>query len=130
MNTFPKSEKLKKRKIIEELFKSGKIISTDSIKLLWIINPNDGKVPLQTGFSVSKRNFKRAVDRNRVKRLMRESFRLSKHNISSFLEQNNLQCAFVFIYTNKEILPYKTINEKINSILIRLQEVIRNQKSV
>jgi ribonuclease P protein component len=73
---------------------------------------------LQAGFSVSNRQFKRAVDRNKIKRLMRESYRLQKNDLFTVLANKKL--AVFFIYTGKTIAPFSEIFEKMSSALQRL----------
>jgi ribonuclease P protein component len=80
--------------------------------------------PLQAGFTVSTRNFKRAVDRNRIRRLMRESYRLQKNNLLNELHENHKSLAIFFIYTGNELPEYKDIFEKIDSALQRLEKII------
>ena len=71
---FPSSEKLKAKKDIDRLFKEGKWITTGNLRIIWLASESETKV----GVSVSKRYFKKAVHRNRVKRLLREAYRLNK----------------------------------------------------
>lgn len=78
----------------------------------------------QIGFSVPKRLFKRAPDRNKIKRLMREMIRKNKSYIENPLQQNNEQLALFLIYTGKEILSFKDFEEKIVFILQRLSKEI------
>jgi len=71
---YPRNEKLKAKKDLEKLFKEGKWISTGNIRMIWLPNEFSTKV----GVSVSKRFHKKAVSRNRIKRLLREAYRLNK----------------------------------------------------
>jgi ribonuclease P protein component len=80
--------------------------------------------PLQAGFSASSRNFKKAVDRNRIKRLMREAYRLQKNPLQEALQAKQKQLALFFIYTGKELPDYKTVSEKIGVILNKLRAVL------
>lgn len=72
---FPKEEKLKGKKLIDSLFKNGEWFSCGTIRI--ISYKNDDKI-FKLGVSVSKKFFKKAVERNRLKRLLRESYRLNK----------------------------------------------------
>jgi ribonuclease P protein component len=69
---------------------------------------------------VSSKNFKKAVDRNRIKRLMRESYRLQKIFLQNVLKEKNKQLALFLIYTGKELPEYKMVSDKIELILHRI----------
>ena len=81
---FPASEKLKAKKDIDRLFKEGKWITTGNLRIIWLANESDTKV----GVSVSKKYFKKAVFRNRVKRLLRETYRLNKSILHNRFGEN------------------------------------------
>ena len=86
---FGRRQKLKSRKQIQELFDGGNSFFAHPVKLIWMVGePSTGPVAskLLTGVSVSKRNFKKATDRNRVKRLLRESYRLNKQALETAFE--------------------------------------------
>jgi len=98
-STFNNSEKLKSKKLIDQMFIEGKSVSVFPLRLVFLeTSVGDGKGN-QTGVSVSKRNFKSAVDRNRVKRLLREAYRQHKD-----LYFNNIttQYAFMILYIGKD----------------------------
>lgn len=84
-----------------------------------------GSSPLQAGFSVSARLFSRSVDRNRIKRLMREAYRLGKGELSLILEQQDLSLALFFIFTDRNIPPFPFLRDKISVILDRLKVEFR-----
>jgi ribonuclease P protein component len=120
--TFKRAEKLKSRKTIEQLFKEGKSFSNFPFRILWKFNETVTS-PLQTGFAVSSKHFKKAVDRNRIKRLMREAYRLQKNDLQHQLSQNSKQLAVFFIYTGNELPAYDFIFEKTGNVLRRLIKI-------
>jgi ribonuclease P protein component len=76
--------------------------------------------PLQAGFGASSRYFKKAVDRNRIKRLGREAYRLQKEPLLRRLEEKGLCLAVFFIYTGKDLPDYPTVTQKIGVVLQKL----------
>jgi ribonuclease P protein component len=105
-NTFGKDEKLKSDKLIEQLFKEGKSVSKDGFTLVYLIQDIQSMYPARAGFSVPKRNFKHAVDRNRAKRLMREVYRTRKIMLYEKLVAAQKQLAIMWVYKGKELPTY------------------------
>ncbi len=107
--SFSKKEKLKSKKLIEQLFAEGKSVSAYPLRLIFMETTFVEDVKLKIGVSVGKRNFKKAVDRNRIKRLLRESYRLQKH-----LYFNNIttQYAFMILYIGNDKPIYKHLETK------------------
>jgi len=124
--TFKKSERLKSRKKIQSLFIQNQHIKVYPFKIVWLINEDIQHPPLQIGVSASKRQFKLAVDRNFIKRRMREVLRLNKKNIQQIAISKNIQLSFMLIYIGNNIIPYKDFDSKIKLLLIRLGEKINN----
>jgi ribonuclease P protein component len=121
--TLNKSERLKSRKQIEQLFKEGKRLSVSPFLIYYLLGPlsaNDSRLSTRFAVGVSSKNFKKAVDRNRIKRLIRESYRLQKPNFSNSLKANNQQLNLFFIFTGKELLDYKFVYDK---VAIALQKI-------
>jgi ribonuclease P protein component len=79
---------------------------------------------LQAAVSVSSKNFKKAVDRNRIKRLMREPYRLQKSSLQNKLAETGKHLAVFFIYTGAEIPVYASIAEKMETILSQLENIV------
>ena len=122
---FPKKEKLKSKKLIEKLFKDGKTLSNFPLKLIYlkVDVPVDAK--LKTGVAVPKKNFKSAVKRNRIKRLLREAYRLNKHLVFNNSEGN---FAFLILYLGKEMPTYPEIEEGMQKILQKFLKKIDDAK--
>jgi len=125
--TLGKTERLKSRKVIEYLFKEGKAFSVFPLRVFYTTEFPESAIAqndLQAGFSVSTRNFKKAVDRNRIKRLMREAYRLQKHPLTTQIENSNNKIAFFFVYTGNDIPDHKLIYEKIGNSIKRLIKIL------
>ena len=115
-----KSYKLKSKKIIESLFNDGETVKQFPFLLKFNKQELPSKEAFQIVFSVSKRRFKKAPDRNRIKRLMREVIRKNKHSLEALLQQNNQQLALFLIYTNTEFMSFEEMNRKIVLLFERL----------
>ncbi len=107
--SYPKNEKLKSQKHIDLLFSEGKSVSNYPLRLVYVpIELEEGE-NIKIGVSVSKKNFKKAVDRNQYKRLLRECYRLNKHLL---LENLDNPYAIMFFYQTKEAMTFQEMNEK------------------
>ena len=118
--TFPKEEHLCRKKLIDELFgKQGSSFGVYPLRIVWVASPAPTAAAPQVLISVSKRTFKRAVDRNRLKRLIREAYRLNKYRL---LEQpSGHQVALLgIIFTGKEKSPLALVEKRLISALNRL----------
>ncbi len=121
-NTLTKEERLTSKKVMDELFKKGSSIVLIPVRLIWIKTALPVTVPAQVVFSVSKKHFPHAADRNRIKRMLRESYRQHKHELHGLLKRKRLSLAVGIVYTGKNILPYKEVEEKIIVVLNRLTQ--------
>lgn len=124
-NKFHSNERLKSRKEIGRLFgKPGRSVSAYPIRIAFGETEEiRGTFPFQAAFVVPKRRFKKAADRNRVKRLMREAYRLNKYLIGAHTEAGVVperQYALMFIYTGKEEMEYGYIEKKMKKVLGQL----------
>ncbi len=112
--TFNKNEKLKSKKLIEQLFVNGKSVSDYPLQLIFLKIDHDGEYPIKAGVSVSKRKFKSAVKRNKIKRLLREAYRMNKHLI---YENCTDKYIFMFLYVDENEQNYVFIEEKMINLL-------------
>jgi ribonuclease P protein component len=137
-HTLPKAEKLKGRKQIEALFAEGKAFTLFPIRVVYRLEPGpaqaDGPTPTEAtafprvGVSVSARHFKKAVHRNRIKRLLRESYRLQKQILPNAGLAQGLQLAVFFLFVGKELPSYHLINEKMCQCLQRLAKQMKERQ--
>jgi ribonuclease P protein component len=109
--------------VIQRLFKEGKSFSHFPLRVVYMENETQDS-SLKSGFTVSTRYFKHAVDRNRVKRLMRECYRLQKNILLDELIVNSKKLAVFFIYTSAELPHYKELFEKLGTSLKRVGKSI------
>ena len=114
-NTFSKEEKLKKKNLITVLFERGKSTSVFPLQLKYLEIEHESVYKIQAGVSVSKRNFKKAVQRNRIKRLLRESYRKNKYLI--YNSEDTKKHIFMFIYQGKKELSYQETEEKMIKLI-------------
>ena len=124
--TLGKRERLKSRKQIERLFTEGKNFPVSPFRIYYFVSPliTVSVSNLQFGAGASGKNFKRAVDRNRVKRLIRESYRLQKNQLHEVVKEKKLQLQIFFIYTGKELPAFNTVKEKVGVILNKLIKIV------
>ena len=132
--TLGKKERLKSRKAIEQLFKEGQRFTVFPFRVLYIINKavvaNSSSpvakpiFPVQAGVSVATKNFKKAVHRNRIKRMIKEAYRLQKKPLEEKLKNSNTGLFIFLIYTDKEMPAYQLLYDKVHVILTKLQKLI------
>jgi ribonuclease P protein component len=112
---FDRAERLKSRKLIEKIFAEGQSFAVFPLRLVFIKTElPEGGDRVQAAFSVSKRNFRSAVNRNRIKRQMREAYRLKK----GIMPHTTDQFAWMLLYVAREPLPYSQI-ETAMALLIK-----------
>lgn len=113
MSSYSKREKLKSKKLIELLFAEGKSISNFPLRLIYFETHFEDGSKLKTGVSVSKKKFKKAVDRNRIKRLLREAYRLEKE---TYFNNITTQYAFMILYIGNEKPSYEMVSTKMKDL--------------
>ena len=113
-HTLGKLERLKSKKLIEKLYQDGSSLKFFPLRMMYLQTKHTSDFPAQIGVSVSKRNFKSAVDRNRIKRLLRESYRLQKEIVYDHLEVPHV---FMISYIGKEEVKYEEMYAKMTKLL-------------
>jgi len=118
-HTFSKDEKLCSQKLIDDIFHKKDTQSQLRFPILavWKFTPLPSASPAQVLFSISAKNFKKAHDRNRIRRQLREIYRLHKNTLYDFLIKKQLQCALVLMYIAKEKLPYESLEGACKELL-------------
>lgn len=124
MPTFCKEERLCSRKVISHLIKNGTTFFNHPFTVKWIEVPLPQNSPIQILTAVPKRNFKKAVDRNRIKRLTKEAYRTQKDFLLGRLDKKNKALALMLIYSGKKIMSQQETSLKINIILQQLSKAI------
>ena len=115
--TYQKKDKLKSRKQTQNLFSNGKAIGVFPIKLIYTIEEVDTAGVLQAGVGAPTRTFRKAVQRNRVKRLLREAYRLEKPTFLAQFSLEHKRINLFFLYGNAEVLSQAEIQIRVRSAL-------------
>ena len=127
---FPRDERLKNRKAIGRLFnRRGATAVAFPLRLMWMrVEQPRGESPVQFTLSVPKRSFKRAVDRNLLRRRIREAYRLRKGEIAATTAASDGQYALIALYTGREILDYATIDRSMRRLLRKFADDLRKTR--
>ena len=118
--SYNKFEKLKSRKQIELLFAKGKSISAFPVKVFYLPVENTPVHPVQVGVGVSARNFKKAVDRNTIKRRMREAYRLHKLPIHEHLVAQQKSVAVFILWIDKQMPTTAALQDLMPAVIEKL----------
>lgn len=122
---YPKTEKLKRQKLIERLFTEGQSVGQYPLRLVFLSVP-ENKVPLQIAVSVSKKYFKKAVDRNYFKRVLRECYRKHQHQIKEQLSEPQVM---LFFYQTRDRLSFAEIEAKTQLLFAKWAKVQSTKKT-
>jgi ribonuclease P protein component len=120
-NTFSKKDRLSGRTVIESLFEKGRSFNVFPLRVIWL--PENSRAVLQAGVAVSSRHFKRAVDRNRIKRIMKEAYRLQKFSLEQHLVNSDKQLSVFFIFIGKEIPAFDQLFMTMEKVIRKLTEL-------
>jgi ribonuclease P protein component len=129
-NTFTKEEKLCGTKAIDALFSIGESFIAYPLRVVYLIfdESEDERQGASVMISVSKRKFKRAVKRNRVKRMIREAYRLNKHNLTTLLTKHNKRMDIAFLYLKDELPEFPEIEKSILKALTILTDKMEKER--
>ena len=121
---FHKTERLKNHYLLTELFKTGKSFSAYPLRVIYIPIEEPGAFPAQFSLSAPKKKFPSAVDRNRLRRQMRKSYRLHKYLLYEDLSMKEKRIALMVMYVAKEMKPYSEIEKAMKRIIKGLKKAI------
>lgn len=122
--TFYKDERLCSKKQIDFLFRVGKSEMVHPVKLMFVESTSDQAFPAKAMFVVPKKNFRKAHDRNKLKRRMREAYRLIKHEFYGCEQMKNKKLLFAFLYVAKKPVDYTQIEQCMRQFKLKLQKVL------
>ena len=122
---YTKKDKLKSKKVIDHLFTEGKSISVYPLRLVYLKTEYEDNSIIKTGVSVSKRLHKTAVARNRIKRLLREAYRLNK---PLFFNNSTTSYAFMILYLSKDGTTFKELNTKMKLLFEKFLDKTSNHE--
>lgn len=125
--TLGKVYKLCSQKIIGAIYEDKKVVKQFPLLIHYKVISLPEDVPFQLVFSAPKRTFRKAHERNRIKRLMRETVRKNKLILESFFRENKVQVALFLVYTNKEELPYDVLLRKTEQLFQKLIVQLQNE---
>lgn len=121
--SYPNKERLKSQKTIDSLFTKGKSVSKYPLRLVYVpLTADEATEKVTMGVSVSKKYFKKAVDRNYFKRVLRECYRLNQHLLKENIDK---PYAFMFFYQTKETLSYQEIDNKTKELFQKFIETVK-----
>ncbi len=126
--TLSGSERLKQRKLIDALFKEGRKFAAFPVRVHYLFLPHHDQ-PLQAGFTASKKQFKKAWQRNTIKRKLREAYRLQKLPLQALLKEKNKHLILFIVYNGSTMPSYPLLEEKIGYLLKKLMVEVVNHET-
>ena len=128
VHKFPKNERLCGKIRIQQPFEQGKTIKFYPLKIVYKVVEDEPNVSVKFLVSVPKRLIKKAVDRNTIKRRLREAYRLEKHQLIAFCQENNLQIDIAYLYLSNQMPTYKQLSEKVQLSVSTLLQTLSDSK--
>ncbi len=124
VNSFTKGERLCGVKSIDHLFREGHSFNLHPLRVFWLVTPlTPGQSPVRLVISVPKRHFKKATDRNLIKRQLREAWRKNRQSLLARLKEEQLQADIALIWSDKAIRAYDYIEQRLKEVLSKLAEL-------
>ena len=128
MNSFKKEERLCNIQLIEKLYHNGSSFLVYPFRIIWLSSEANSEFPVQVLISIPKKKFKRAVDRNLLKRRIREIYRIQKsENLFPFFNERSEKIVLGINYIGNEIAEYASMEKKFNTAMLRLKKNISEQ---
>lgn len=129
-HTLGKTERLKSRKQIDSLFANAQAFTAFPVKVIFTIRDSTSdNAAVQIGVTASARNFKHAADRNRIKRLLREAYRLQKQELMDTATAKGKQLSVFFLYLDKQLPTYDMLYDKMRYCLKRLRKKLEEEQA-
>ena len=125
--TFTKQEKLTGETVVTELFLNGASFIAYPVRVVWTVSKTEDSPSLQVLMSVPKKKLKHAVDRNRVKRLLREAYRLQKNELTTLVVEHGLQVRMALVWIPTEVLDYVKVERKVLDALSKMQRLLTSE---
>ncbi|MBM3920207.1 MAG: ribonuclease P protein component [Sphingomonadales bacterium] len=123
----PRKNILRSQKAITGLFQPGFFVGSFPLRINYLLHPKTAETPsVQVMFSVSKKRFKKATDRNRIKRLLREVYRLNQHELQVLVLNEEQQLAMALIYTGQELLPFQVLKSSFLQCVQKLKKKLNH----